>query len=276
MPAVPAGPDVKLHYYEDDFTDPWRSAPAMLLQHGFSRNGGFWYNWVPLLAREFRVLRPDMRGMGRSAMDESKYQPSLDTFADDVRRVLDQAGIEKVVFVGESFGGIIGLKCAHAYPDRIRALVLCNTPCRLPHADLRKRFAAGGDWDATMRRGIGAWSTSTIGMRLDTRVAPQGLVDWYVAEMDRTPPTIGLKLQAYLDTLDFRPRLKEVATPTLLLVGEESPTSTLEQQRFMAEQLPSCRLEVYPGFGHGINVIHPEWCAQRVREFLEPQAKRSV
>ena len=120
-----------------------------------------------------------------------------------------------------------------------------------------------------MRRGIGAWSTSTIDMRLDTRVAPQGLVDWYIAEMDRTSPVIGLKLQAHLDTLDFSPHLKEVAAPVLLLVGEESPTSTLEQQRFMAEQLPNCRLEVYPGFGHGINAIHPEWCVQRVREFLD-------
>ena len=109
-------------------------------------------------------------------------------------------------------------------------------------------------------------------MRLDTRVAPQGLVDWYISEMDQTPSSIGRKLQNYLDTLDFSPHLKEVKPPTLLLVGEESPTSTLEQQQFMAGELPDCRLEVYPGLGHGINVIHPEWCVQRVREFLGLQA----
>ena len=99
-------------------------------------------------------------------------------------------------------------------------------------------------------------------------MAPQGLVEWYIAEMDRTSSTIGRSLQAYLDTLDFSPYLKEVETPTLLLVGEESPTSTLEQQRFMAEQLPDSRLVVYPGLGHGINAIYPEWCTQQVREFL--------
>ena len=103
---------------------------------------------------------------------------------------------------------------------------------------------------------------------LDTRVAPQGLVDWYITEMDRTPASIGRSLQAYLDTLDFSPYLKEVETPTLLLVGEESPTSTLEQQRFMAEQLPDSSLVVYPGLGHGINAIYPEWCAQQIRQFL--------
>ncbi len=89
-------------------------------------------------------------------------------------------------------------------------------------------------------------------------MAPQGLIDWYIAEMDRTSSSIGRSLQAYLDTVDFSPYLKEVETPTPLLVGEESPTSTLDQQRFMAEQLPDCRLVVYLCLGHGINAVHPE------------------
>ena len=145
--------DVELHYFDDDLTEPWRPAPTMLLQHGFSRSGKFWYSWVPLLAHEFRILRPDMRGMGRSTISEDKYEPSLDIFADDVRSILDHLGIDKVVYVGESFGGIIGLKFAHKYPQRIRALVLCNTPCRLPR---RERSSPGGDWDTTMSQSIGA------------------------------------------------------------------------------------------------------------------------
>ena len=265
MAFLGVGPGVELHYYDDDFTGPWRSAPTMLLQHGFSRSGKFWYNWVPLLSREFRILRPDMRGMGESIIDEDQYEPSLDTFVDDLASILDHLGIDDVVYVGESFGGILGLNFAHKYPRRTRALVLCNTPCRLPR---RERSGRGGDWDAALSRSVGAWSTATINNRLDTRVAPQGLVEWYIGEMDRTSSTIGRSLQAYLDTLDFSPYLKEVETPTLLLVGEESPTSTLEQQRFMAEQLPDSRLVVYPGLGHGINAIYPEWCTQQVREFL--------
>ena len=265
MPSLTVGSGVDLHFYDDDFTDPWRPAPAILLQHGFSRNGRFWYNWVPLLARQFRVLRPDMRGMGGSVLDEGQFEASLDVFVNDLTNILDNLGIKDVVYVGESFGGILGLNFAHRYPERVRALVLCNTPCRLPSRD---RSGRGGDTYAALNRSVGAWSTATINNRLDTRVAPQGLIDWYIAEMDRTPASVGRSLQAYLDTLDFSPHLKEVKTPTLLLVGEESPTSTLEQQRFMEEQLPDSRLVVYPGLGHGINAIHPEWCVQQIREFL--------
>ena len=270
MPFLDTGAGVKLHYYDDDFTDPWRPAPAMVLQHGFSRSGKFWYNWVPLLSRQFRVLRPDMRGMGESAIDEGSYEASLDIFVADLLGILDHAGIQDAVYVGESFGGILGLNFAHRHPERVRALVLCNTPCRLPSRD---RSGRGGDTDEALNRSVGAWSTATINNRLDTRVASQGLVDWYIAEMDRTPASVGRSLQAYLDTLDFSPHLREVETPTLLLVGEESPTSTLEQQRYMSEQLPNSQLVVYPGLGHGINAIHPEWCVQQVRQFL---AARSI
>ena len=265
MPFLGTGPGVELHYYDDDFTNPWQSAPTMLLQHGFSRSGKFWYNWVPLLSGEYRVLRPDMRGMGETVIDEDQFDPSLDIFVDDLRSILDHLGIEDVVYVGESFGGILGLNFAHKHRERVRALVLCNTPCRLPS---RERLGRGGDTEDALSRSVGAWSTATINNRLDTRVAPQGLIDWYIAEMDRTSSSIGRSLQAYLDTLDFSPYLKEVETPTLLLVGEESPTSTLEQQRFMAEQLPDSRLVVYPGLGHGINSIYPEWCTKQVREFV--------
>src|SRR2546425_3600035 len=159
MPTLRPDQGVTLYYEDDDFTNPWAEAPTILLQHGFSRSGRFWYNWVPLLGAEFRILRPDMRGMGQSIMDAEKYEPSLQIFADDVRQLLDHVGMASVVFVGESFGGIIGLGFAHAYPERTRALVLCNTPCRLPHAELRQRFAAGGDWDATLRQGVGTWSS---------------------------------------------------------------------------------------------------------------------
>ena len=265
MATLRRNQDVELHYYDDDFTEPWRAAPTMLLQHGFSRSGKFWYNWVPLLAHEFRILRPDMRGMGESTITEDGYDPSLDIFVDDLLSILDHLGVDKVVYVGESFGGIIGLKFAHTPTHRIRSLVFCNTPCRLPR---REPSGSAGDLDSAMGGSIGAWSTATIDRRLDTRVAPKGMKEWYIAEMDRVPPSIGRRLQGYLETLDFSQQLKEVKTPTLLLTGAESLSSTLDQQQFMSEQLPNSRLVVYPGLGHGINAIYPEWCTQQVREFV--------
>ena len=126
MATLNVAPGVDLHYWDDDFSDPWREPPAILLQHGFSRSGRFWYNWVPLLSREFRVLRPDLRGMGESSISEDAYEASLDIFMGDINAILDSNGIGRVVYVGESFGGILGLGYARAFPDRVTALCLCN------------------------------------------------------------------------------------------------------------------------------------------------------
>jgi pimeloyl-ACP methyl ester carboxylesterase len=116
--------------------------------------------------------------------------------------------------------------------------------------------------------GIGAWSAATINFRLDMRHAAEGLKDWYVEEMDKTPAEIGQALHSYLDSLDFGPHLKDISVPTLLLTGDESMTTSMEQQEFMAAEIPNSRLVTWPGLGHGVNVIYPEWCVDRMREFL--------
>ena len=58
-----------LHYVIDDFTDPWRNAPYLILQHGNGRSSQFWYRWVPYLARFYKVVRPDVRGLGGSSAE---------------------------------------------------------------------------------------------------------------------------------------------------------------------------------------------------------------
>ena len=140
---------------------------------------------------------------------------------DDLLAILDHEGVEKAVYVGESFGGIMGMQFAHDHPDRCRALVLCNSPCRLSR---RESQTPGGSWLATMEQGgIGAWSAATINFRLDMRHADEGLKDWYIAEMDKTNPEFGQALHRYLDSLDFGPHLKDITVPTLLLTGGRIP-----------------------------------------------------
>ena len=68
MKTVLARDGVELHVAVHDFTDPWREAPILLLQHGFGRSGKFWFNLIPYLARFYRVVCPDLRGVGQSAL----------------------------------------------------------------------------------------------------------------------------------------------------------------------------------------------------------------
>jgi len=65
MPTFDA-PDPRMHYLVEDLTDTWTEPEKILLLHGNAESSLAWYAWMPLLARRFRVVRPDMRGYGAS------------------------------------------------------------------------------------------------------------------------------------------------------------------------------------------------------------------
>jgi pimeloyl-ACP methyl ester carboxylesterase len=67
MPVIDRPGKPALHYTVDDYTDPWKNAQFVVLQHGNGRSSRFWYSWVPYLARHYRVVRPDARGLGSSS-----------------------------------------------------------------------------------------------------------------------------------------------------------------------------------------------------------------
>ena len=84
MPTVDAN-GCKMHYEVDDYTDPWASdAEAVWLQHGVGRSTKFWYHWVPALARNYRVVRRDMRGHGLSSAPPPDHKWLLNELAEDM------------------------------------------------------------------------------------------------------------------------------------------------------------------------------------------------
>ena len=105
MPFFECAPGVHLHYVVDDYTDPWKNAPCILLQHGNGRSGAFWYSWMPYLSRFYRVVRPDMRGLGKSSADfDLKSEFTLEHCVEDLVTIIDDLGVQSVHVCGESAG----------------------------------------------------------------------------------------------------------------------------------------------------------------------------
>ena len=87
-----AADGLKLAYYVDDFTDPWRTPDTLLLLHAAMGSALRWFNWVPRLARRYRVMRLDLRGHGNSAVPAPEQPFSLAHLVGDVLQLLDLAG----------------------------------------------------------------------------------------------------------------------------------------------------------------------------------------
>ena len=87
-----------------------------------------------------------------------------------------------------------------------------------------------------------------------------------IAEMDRTRPDIAAALHECFEAIDVRALLPGIKAPVLLLSGDKSRIAS-EQQKILADRLPHGRLELFAGYGHGVNLLQPEGCARTAREF---------
>lgn len=269
MPLLQRAGKPTLHYVVDDFTDPWKRAQTIVLQHGFGRSGVFWYSWVPYLARFFRVVRPDLRGLGRSPVDfEPRGGISIDAYLEDLDAIIDMLAVESVHFCGESFGGILGMAAAATRPARVRTLSLVSAPVRLNEKH-KETFAAGfpSRQEALRSLGVKKWAEITND---STRFPPgtdPGLTKWYAAEMGKSDVEVLCALYELLRTASAEPFLPRIKAPVLALYPTRGPITDDEQQRLLRQHVPHLRLIEVPSEYHSILTLEPALCAQHVLRF---------
>ena len=93
-----------LFYREDWLGEPWRMPEPVVLIHGNDESSVEWYAWVPRMAQEYRLIRPDLPGLGHSSIPRG-FQYSLANLATFVTRVMDKARIESAHIIGAKTGG---------------------------------------------------------------------------------------------------------------------------------------------------------------------------
>src|SRR3546814_20509533 len=95
-----------LAYRLDDFCDGWADAPHVMLLHGIAESAEAFNGWVPHLARRWRVIRPDLRGHGRSAALQPGEMLSVASLADDIDGLAKRLRLQHVHVVGSTLGQI--------------------------------------------------------------------------------------------------------------------------------------------------------------------------
>jgi 3-oxoadipate enol-lactonase len=268
--------DIDIHYHLADYTEPWREAPAetFLLYSGYCRSLEFWHGWVPLLARHYRVLRMDPRGYGHSGKPAPGYKFDIDQLARDALGLMDRLRIERVHWAGDSTGGAVGMAAALLAPRRISSITACNTTAKMAQQTV-DTYAIGEKDQATAieKFGVYEWCKRTLKHRVDVARIPADLAEWWARDMDRTPRHVAAAVFRLFSTVDLWPRLAEIRSPTLLIVGENCPDFRKRQLAEMAKALPRGKLVQLEGYDYGIHFLAPEKCVQAVRQFLTEQGK---
>lgn len=255
----------KLAFVIDDFTDPWKNAPYILLQHGFGRNSRFWYKWVPYLSRHFRVIRPDMRGFGSSREGFSVDRGfSLGMLARDIVDILDEAEIDSVHFVGEAFGSTLGMQVAADFPRRVRTLSLLSGPVYL-HQKVQDIFAMGEkSWsEAIRKRGVRAWAEATNTISRFPPEIDKGLLSWYTDELAKDDAETLATFSELCGVYDQRNLLTRIEAPVLGIY----PRSRGEQVELLRTHIKDLEVVELDTDYYLVYQIFPRTCSSAVLQF---------
>lgn len=239
-----------------------RDAPAIVLLHGSNADLHTWTPWVDALTGQYRVIRFDQVGHGLTGPDP-KGDYSTANYVADILGVADALGLERFVLGGNSMGGKHALAFAIAHPERLTGLVLVDGSGG-PMLKLGKKDDEdSGNIGFTIARmpGINRLAEqitprSLIAQSLEQSVSVKAVaspaaVDRYW-ELLRYPGNRRATLARFgmpYDPLGASD-IAAVATPTLILWGQEDRIIPVEAGRWLARTMPNNRLVEYPAIGH--------------------------
>jgi pimeloyl-ACP methyl ester carboxylesterase len=257
----------------------------LILLHGVGDNALDWRWVMPTLARAHRVYAPDLPGSGGSAKPSvERYSPAF--FGDFVGAFLDALGLDRAAVVGNSAGGLAGLRFALTEPARVAALGLVDSAGlgRRVNPALRSLSLPGYGRLAVAwgKRRPGAaqralaraalifsrpWRTPCGWLKEQYRLAR--LPGFLEAQLATLRSQVGLRGQREV-LLD---RLPDLEPPTLVVWGERDRVLPPSQAHEAIARLRNGSLELVPDCGHLPQVEHPERFASTLARFLDEKAR---
>ena len=254
MPYVPLARAGRIAYAERGERRAGR--PSVLCIHGAGASGAIWSMALAQLARHDHVVAIDLPGHGASGSEGAAFDGStalsLARYRDAVGELAGTLCLGPSVLVGHSLGALVAIEAALAWPDKVRALVLCGAGPRLPPPApllrlLQEDPARAADWLA--EHGLSPQARPTI---------KRG----FAAASAAASPEVALADFAIVAATDLAGRLSAVSCPITWLDGADDRIVPIETPG-MAER-PGA-IVTLPGVGHMVPVEAPAAIAEAVR-----------
>ncbi len=245
--------------YWDDH-GPADGRPVLLLEGYTGQLIGWRQEFCDLLiAKGLRVLRMDNRDIGLSRHESDGTTYTITDMAQDVRDVIDDAGVTELTVVGQSMGGMIAQQVALLHPDVVRGLVLFYTTPTL--RDVAEGILTGTVTIARTRQeaidGFLAGSQDTASTIYPSdRVGLQQLAE-EMYDRDRDQSGLPRQREAIRTMPDLTDCLKNIQVPVALIHGKDDALISYQGSLRLSQHLPNAELHLYPGLGH--EIARPLW-----------------
>jgi pimeloyl-ACP methyl ester carboxylesterase len=248
-------------YYELHGAKPG-SAPALVFVHGAGGNHLSWWQQVPYFRREYMCIAYDQRGYGASR--DTPDGPGGAAFVDDLRAVLDDAGVERATLVAQSLGGWTCLGFALRHPERIERLVMCDTHGGLSSPEIDAEWSATFAVAAALPPGV----HPAAGERMFREQPELHFLYVSISELNnRTRRQMAGDIRAAGST-----PLADAAcvqSPVLFIEGAEDIVIPPRMIELAAPHFPRSAVKFVPESGHSVYFERPDTFNSILREFLD-------
>ncbi|HVR29497.1 MAG TPA: alpha/beta fold hydrolase [Thermoanaerobaculia bacterium] len=252
----------RIHIY---FEDHGSGDPVVLIG-GLSSTVETWGRLAELLAERYRVIRPDNRGSGRTRVEPDQGDRSMAAFAEDVRRLLDGLGLERVHLVGASMGGMIVQQFAVTWPERLLSLTVACSHCGGAAAvaageeTVRKLVAASSGGAEAVRSGL------EVVAHPDSFARRSDVLDYYQWTKETWPhPAEEIQRRmAAIGQYDVSEAIRSLRVPALVITGAQDILVPVENSRRIAERIPGARLALVEEGAHIFFLEQPEAVAREL------------
>ena len=249
--------------------------PWLTLLHsvGLSTRQG-WRGQIDLLARHFKVLSFDFRGLGESGRGDGPL--GVDTFASDLEGLLNSLGATRTAIMGVSLGGFVAQAFTLARPEMVSALVLVSTTNKIFAGHAGRREARN---QKIREQGMTAAADHQLISHFPAEfvAALPDVMDWYRAHYLANDPETYIAIMEDLGRFDSSDRLGAIRCPTLIVAGGADDSSVAGRQPLDSAQrlnglIPGSQLAVVAGAHHYPQIDHADEFNSRVLDFLKETA----
>ncbi len=246
------------------------SGQPLILLHGFPFDRTMWASQTVRLRESMRVIVPDLRGYGQSALPSDGF--AVDKMADDVLGLIDRLVPDEPVDLGGlSMGGYIAFSIVARHPEKVRSLMLLHTKAEADTPDQaqgRIKNAEAVEQTDDVLPVVDAMLPKLFSS--STRQRRPGLIEAFRKVMHAANPTsVSGTLRALAKRPDRTGLLPTITQPTLVIAGDQDPISPPETMEALAQAIPGAQFHRIPDVAHMSPVENPEQVTQHMIAFLQ-------
>jgi pimeloyl-ACP methyl ester carboxylesterase len=235
-------------HYRTSKRAPAEGYPAVCI-HGSGAHSIVWSYQVSRLSKQYKIIAPDLPGHGESEgiplSSAEEYAYWLDCFT-------EQLGLSSFFLLGHSFGGAIAQEYAHAYPQKVKGLILISTGTG---------FKLSSTYSQLHKQGV------DIDRLAGASELPQAFIKGYKFLESVGGATLHADLLA-AGQFDSSSWITSIKTPSLIIWGSSDIITPQELPENLSRKLPMSKFHIIARAGHVVMVEAPDDFNAVVKEFM--------